>query len=179
MLCSLPHWSKCDAREPGAACRHRLKRHITWGKSIGLWGNPVGVLINGSPIKAPRILQSAHPAGVNHSLIRTSTPNRRNLQAQKRISRSLYPHHTCRVIIKVIMPLRNPFSSRRPGLSNGVEPAADENHKPPAFEKVDTIGSKASSALSIGSTKSQEPPEYKLSGECWRLLHYTLRQSCR
>jgi hypothetical protein len=61
------------------------------------------------------------------------------------------------------MPIRNPFA-RRPGL------AADENIRPqadipttPGFERVDTVGSKASSVLSIRSSKSQDNGEYKMS----------------
>jgi hypothetical protein len=61
------------------------------------------------------------------------------------------------------MPIRNPFA-KRTGVSNGLEPVPDEEHKP-AFERVDTMGSKSSSALSIKSGKSQEPAEYKMSGE--------------
>ena len=63
------------------------------------------------------------------------------------------------------MPIRNPFV-RRP------EPvaASNENVRPaqqsssPGFERVDTVGSKASSALSIRSIKSQDNGEYKMSG---------------
>ena len=73
------------------------------------------------------------------------------------------------------MPIRNPFA-RRPG------PAAvqGENQRPgsaagtlnpdaahPGFERVDTVGSKASSAFSIRSSrKSQDTGEYKMSGMC-------------
>ncbi|KAK3363048.1 hypothetical protein B0T25DRAFT_526128 [Lasiosphaeria hispida] len=64
------------------------------------------------------------------------------------------------------MPIRNPFA-RRPA-------AHDENTRPespagnidvahPGFERVDTVGSKASSALSIRSRKSQDTGEYKMS----------------
>lgn len=60
------------------------------------------------------------------------------------------------------MPIRNPFA-KRPGLSNGVDPEPEVENKP-GFERVDTVGSKASSALSITSGKSQEPAEYKMSG---------------
>jgi hypothetical protein len=56
------------------------------------------------------------------------------------------------------MPIRNPFV-RRSGVNNG-EVVPDEEQKP-GFERVDTIGSKASSAQNV---KSQEPVEYKLSG---------------
>jgi hypothetical protein len=61
------------------------------------------------------------------------------------------------------MPIRNPFA-RRPGL------VVDENLRPqadvpttPGFERVDTVGSKASSVLSIRSSKSQDNGEYKMS----------------
>lgn len=68
------------------------------------------------------------------------------------------------------MPIiRNPFS-KRPGVSNGLDPFPDENNKAgvsngtgPGFEKVDTVGK--SSAMSINSGKSQEPDEYKMSGK--------------
>ncbi|KAK3694952.1 hypothetical protein B0T22DRAFT_87952 [Podospora appendiculata] len=67
------------------------------------------------------------------------------------------------------MPIRNPFA-RRPG----VVITQDENVRPgssagnadvahPGFERVDTVGSKASSALSITSRKSQDTGEYKMS----------------
>lgn len=63
------------------------------------------------------------------------------------------------------MPIRNPFT-RRPGSAV----ANDENALPvqdpscPGFERVDTVGSKASSALSVRSAKSQDNGEYKMSG---------------
>jgi hypothetical protein len=51
--------------------------------------------------------------------------------------------------------------------------AVDENLHPdrdasatPGFERVDTVGSKASSVLSIRSNKSQDNGEYKMSGMC-------------
>lgn len=59
------------------------------------------------------------------------------------------------------MPIRNPFG-RRPG--NVV--VQDENLRPdnaPGFEQVDTVGSKASSVLSIRSTKGPDTGEYKMS----------------
>ncbi|KAI1373640.1 hypothetical protein F4677DRAFT_448207 [Hypoxylon crocopeplum] len=68
------------------------------------------------------------------------------------------------------MPIRNPFA-RRPGVLTGAE-VRDENVRPGApslesaqagFEKVDTIGSKASSSLSIRSTKSRDTGDYKMS----------------
>jgi hypothetical protein len=67
------------------------------------------------------------------------------------------------------MPIRNPFA-RRPS----VVGSQDENTRPntasedvahPGFERVDTVGSKASSALSISSRRSQDTGEYKMSGE--------------
>lgn len=58
--------------------------------------------------------------------------------------------------------IRNPFT-RRPGAAGH-----DENLRPdkevPGFERVDTVGSKASSVLSIRSSKSQDNGEYKMSG---------------
>ncbi|KAI1400376.1 hypothetical protein F4819DRAFT_372514 [Hypoxylon fuscum] len=66
------------------------------------------------------------------------------------------------------MPIRNPFA-RRPGVLSSVE-VKDENVRPGAlspaqagFEKVDTIGSKASSSLSIRSTRSRDTGDYKMS----------------
>jgi hypothetical protein len=63
------------------------------------------------------------------------------------------------------MPIRNPFARR----ANVHEVSQDENVSPsdvshPGFERVDTVGSKASSALSIKSARSQDTGEYKLSG---------------
>ena len=69
------------------------------------------------------------------------------------------------------MPIRNPFA-RRPG----TLVIQDENQHPdsaagspdvahPGFERVDTVGSKASSAFSIRSRKSQDTGEYKMSGK--------------
>jgi hypothetical protein len=67
------------------------------------------------------------------------------------------------------MPIRNPFA-RRPAPANGLEPGQEDGSQlgaqyggTPGFERVDTVGSKASS-MSISSSKSQEPAEYKLSG---------------
>ncbi|GJC87020.1 hypothetical protein ColTof4_04868 [Colletotrichum tofieldiae] len=66
------------------------------------------------------------------------------------------------------MPIRNPFT-RRPGPAI-LSPAGDENLRPddqnpshPGFEKQDTVGSKASSSLSLKSSKSQDNGEYKMS----------------
>lgn len=62
------------------------------------------------------------------------------------------------------MPIRNPFSKKL-----GFSSETDENVRPnpenngrPTFEKVDTVGSK-SSALSIKTSMSLEPTEYKMS----------------
>ncbi|KAK6212855.1 hypothetical protein QIS74_08857 [Colletotrichum tabaci] len=59
------------------------------------------------------------------------------------------------------MPIRNPFT-RRPGPAI-VSPAGDgdvqsdsQNPSHPGFEKQDTVGSKASSSLSVMSSKSQD-----------------------
>ncbi|KAK7426371.1 hypothetical protein QQZ08_007126 [Neonectria magnoliae] len=64
------------------------------------------------------------------------------------------------------MPIRNPFV-RRPGSTVVVQ---DENLRPdqenahvPGFERVDTVGTKASSVLSIRTTKNQDTGEYKMS----------------
>ncbi|EFZ00475.1 hypothetical protein MAA_04252 [Metarhizium robertsii ARSEF 23] len=62
------------------------------------------------------------------------------------------------------MPIRNPFARR-----TGTAAAHDENLHPErqdpylGFERVDTVGSKASSALSIRSTRSHDTGEYKMS----------------
>ncbi|KAI5466160.1 hypothetical protein BGZ63DRAFT_348831 [Mariannaea sp. PMI_226] len=63
------------------------------------------------------------------------------------------------------MPIRNPFV-RRPG----TVIVQDENHRPeeapghtPGFERVEIVGSKASSVLSIRTTKSRDTGEYKMS----------------
>lgn len=68
------------------------------------------------------------------------------------------------------MPIRNPFA-KKTGLNAGFDPAQDEYLRPrspagsrPGFEKVDTMGSKASSSMSITSGKAEEPAEYKMSG---------------
>lgn len=66
------------------------------------------------------------------------------------------------------MPIRNPFARRhgddgalRPPLN--IEPALKTT---PGFERIDTVGSKASSssAVSITSRQSQDVGEYKMSG---------------
>lgn len=73
------------------------------------------------------------------------------------------------------MPIRNPFA-RRPEVvishNENDRPLPENNH--PGFERVDTVGSKASSALSIRSSKSHDNGEYKMSGRCsptqsWRI----------
>ncbi|KAI0124671.1 hypothetical protein BJ170DRAFT_469490 [Xylariales sp. AK1849] len=62
------------------------------------------------------------------------------------------------------MPIRNPFA-KRVGNDENVRPellsVRDVSH--PGFERVDTVGSKASSALSIRSAKSQDNGDYKMS----------------
>lgn len=68
------------------------------------------------------------------------------------------------------MPIRNPFAT----LVANKRPANDENFRPdlltvkdaahPGFERVDTVGSKASSALSIRSAKDNDNGDYKMSG---------------
>lgn len=73
------------------------------------------------------------------------------------------------------MPIRNPFT-RRPQADEGLRPplSIDPPLKtPPGFERVDTVGSKASSAaLSISSRRSNDTGEYKMSGTCETLrLH--------
>ncbi|ORY60137.1 uncharacterized protein BCR38DRAFT_54532 [Pseudomassariella vexata] len=62
------------------------------------------------------------------------------------------------------MPIRNPFVRRN---DENVRPSCDllavKDAAHPGFERVDTIGSKASSALSIRSAKSQDTGDYKMS----------------
>ncbi|KAG0649742.1 hypothetical protein D0Z07_3929 [Hyphodiscus hymeniophilus] len=67
------------------------------------------------------------------------------------------------------MPIRNPFA-KRADVQTGLQPPSEDSPRPlsqngtrPTFEKIDTYGSKASSAMSIQSSKSQEPVEYKMS----------------
>ncbi|KAK7969810.1 hypothetical protein PG996_001751 [Apiospora saccharicola] len=67
------------------------------------------------------------------------------------------------------MPIRNPFATlvtRRPGNDENLRPdllppAKDAAH--PGFERVDTVGSKASSAPSIRSAKGHDNGDYKMS----------------
>lgn len=68
------------------------------------------------------------------------------------------------------MPIRNPFAKRQ-DVQAGLQPPPEDCVRPlsqngirPTFEKIDTFGSKASSAMSIRSSQSQEPVEYKMSG---------------
>ncbi|EFY90247.1 hypothetical protein MAC_03762 [Metarhizium acridum CQMa 102] len=77
------------------------------------------------------------------------------------------------------MPIRNPFARR-----TGTATAHDENLHPErenphlGFERVDTVGSKASSALSIRSTRSHDTGEYKMSARSPVISHDGLgRQS--
>lgn len=64
------------------------------------------------------------------------------------------------------MPIRNPFA-KRPELviptNENLRPGQENNY--PGFERVDTVGSKASSALSIRSNRSHDTGEYKMSGK--------------
>ncbi|KAK3355934.1 hypothetical protein B0H65DRAFT_505756 [Neurospora tetraspora] len=68
------------------------------------------------------------------------------------------------------MPLRNPFA-RRPGVAvtqdENVRPGSDAGNTDPAhlgFERVNTVGSRASSAFSIRSNKKgPDTGEYKMS----------------
>lgn len=71
------------------------------------------------------------------------------------------------------MPLRNYFG-RRTGVplvrdditqshDSSILKGSDDHFQPPAFERVDTVGSKASSILSIKTSRSQDTGEYKLS----------------
>ncbi|KAK8126253.1 uncharacterized protein PG998_002012 [Apiospora kogelbergensis] len=68
------------------------------------------------------------------------------------------------------MPIRNPFATlvtRRPGNDENIRPEQllppDKDAAHPGFERVDTVGSKASSALSIRSAKSHDNGDYKMS----------------
>ncbi|KAI0109578.1 hypothetical protein GGR51DRAFT_511999 [Nemania sp. FL0031] len=69
------------------------------------------------------------------------------------------------------MPIRNPFA-KRPFLATGADVFNDENAHPTAnipkdsyrgFERVDTVGSRTSSAWSIHSSKSRDNGDYKMS----------------
>lgn len=73
------------------------------------------------------------------------------------------------------MPIRNPFAKRTE--VQGLQPYEEsvrplsQNGTRPTFEKVDTTGSKASSAMSIRSNQDPVPVEYKMSGKRRDLLH--------
>lgn len=58
------------------------------------------------------------------------------------------------------MPIRNPFA-RRPGMNRED---SDSGSDAPGFERVDTVGSKSTSGLSISTTRSHDTREYKMSG---------------
>ncbi|EGX91797.1 hypothetical protein CCM_05954 [Cordyceps militaris CM01] len=62
------------------------------------------------------------------------------------------------------MPIRNPFA-RRPevAIPNNENERPGQENSHPGFERVDTVGSKASSAMSIRSSKSHDNGEYKMS----------------
>ena len=65
------------------------------------------------------------------------------------------------------MPIRNPFARRHVADDESSRPgsaAGSVNGTHPGFERVDTVGSKASSALSIRSSRSQDTEAYKMSG---------------
>ncbi|KJZ76687.1 hypothetical protein HIM_04023 [Hirsutella minnesotensis 3608] len=65
------------------------------------------------------------------------------------------------------MPLRNPFARSRPGATviqdESLPPERELQSRHLGFERVDTVGSKASSVLSIRSSRSQDTGEYKMS----------------
>ena len=63
------------------------------------------------------------------------------------------------------MPIRNPFA-RRPGVLATANDSiiTEQERSVSGFERVDTVGSKASSVLSIRSARSQDTGEYKMSG---------------
>lgn len=64
------------------------------------------------------------------------------------------------------MPIRNPFARRQADDGAGLRPplSIEPSLKtPPGFERVDTVGSKASSAISIRSRRSGDTGEYKMS----------------
>lgn len=58
------------------------------------------------------------------------------------------------------MPIRNPFAKREPVLDENVRPGSSGG----GFEKADTLGSRGSSALSIGSSRRFDDENiYKMS----------------
>ncbi|CAK7271272.1 hypothetical protein SEPCBS119000_004516 [Sporothrix epigloea] len=66
------------------------------------------------------------------------------------------------------MPIRNPFARRttadnNPGQNGPASPAAADLQKQPSFERVDTVGSMASSSTSVRSRRSQDTGDYKMS----------------
>ncbi|CAK7212154.1 hypothetical protein SBRCBS47491_001376 [Sporothrix bragantina] len=65
------------------------------------------------------------------------------------------------------MPIRNPFARRtpadeHPGLA-AANGSAGDLQKQPSFERVDTVGSMASSSTSMRSRRSQDTGDYKMS----------------
>lgn len=62
------------------------------------------------------------------------------------------------------MPIiRNPFAKRQ-DVPSGLQPSQDQNAASrTSFERVSTVASQASS-MSIKTPRSEEPPEYKMSG---------------
>jgi hypothetical protein len=62
------------------------------------------------------------------------------------------------------MPIRNPFARRTGGATHDENLHPERENPHPGFERVDTVGSKASSGLSIRSNKSYDNGEYKMSG---------------
>lgn len=64
------------------------------------------------------------------------------------------------------MPIRNPFTRRQADDGALRSPLSIDSglRTPPGFERIDTVGSKASSAVSISSRQSQDKGEYKMSG---------------
>ena len=67
------------------------------------------------------------------------------------------------------MPIRNPFARRTPAedLPSLTVPnsSAGDLQKKPSFERVDTVGSMASSSTSMRSRRSQDTGDYKMSGK--------------
>lgn len=88
----------------------------------------------------------------------------------RRSTQAIPTHPACsfHITIDILkMPIRNPFTRRqaddgalRPSLN--VEPGHQKTT--PGFERIDTVGSKASSSISISSRQSQDKGEYKMSG---------------
>lgn len=62
------------------------------------------------------------------------------------------------------MPIRNPFARRGAGNTANDDSLCPDDRDTPGFERIDTVGSKASSVLSIRSGRSQDTGEYKMSG---------------